>query len=176
MIGGSQPAMTVYGVPAGGIRGDVPREFLGYMTPAEQGAQHQQNEGENVPPSDDSQPEDISTDELPARVTDDRTSEQSTVMPSNEGAAEDNDSSMYPDEAVRPSAEEIAATKATLSAAGMDASDLNHETDSPQPGSSLSSDDLKKVEEMKEDAEDELLSKMLSMTDPTNTGIITNIR
>jgi len=87
----------------------------------------------------------------------------------------DTASSTYPDEAVRPSTEEIAAARATLAAAGVDM----HESDpSVAPVSGMGTDDLKELDEnMKSSAEDAaLLSDIASQQHQINMGIIGNMR
>jgi hypothetical protein len=126
------------------------------------------------------------TDATAGRVGADMPSPDSAgvVQSSAEGShlvgdnAADAGSLTYPDEALRPSAQDIADAKATLVAGGLDVSDVRPESGSLPAASSLSSDDLEKLDEdSKGDAEDaQLLSNIRAMKHQTNMGIIGNIR
>jgi hypothetical protein len=158
------------------------------------------------------EPEDLSTDELLARVIgehdeyDGQLASTAAEQPGSvDGDLYDDEFSGYPDdgmgpnpgdsysssveetagdgssgypEGARPSAEEIAAARETLAAAGVDVSGGNPEPEPSGSGSGMDTDDLEAVQDnLYSGAEDAaLLSNIAAMDHNTQMGIIGNMR
>jgi hypothetical protein len=94
------------------------------------------------------------------------------------GAADGDPAATHAGAELTPTAEEIAAARATLTAAGIDVPDAAEPADDAPDADTMSTEDLRKLEEKMQDNSENaaLLSNIATSRHQTAMGIIGNIR